>query len=55
MDFYVAKHLQPIKMLAHSSIKNMTMFMMPFLWVLCMGEVFQIKASIYPQLFTDNK
>ena len=22
MDFYVAKHLQPIKMLAHSSIKN---------------------------------
>ena len=53
MDFYVAKHLQPIKMLAHGSIQKFDnaydAISMGF-----MGEVFQIKASIYPQLITDN-
>ena len=55
MDFYVAKHLQPRKMLAHGSTKKFDNAYDAIFWVLCMGEVFQIKASIYPQLITDNK
>ena len=51
MDFYVAKPLQPIKLLAHGSLQKSD----NAYGAIFMDEVFQIKASIYPQLITDNK